>query len=286
MLSLLQVLDRTTDYFGQRGVPSPRLQAELLIAHALGCRRLDLFLRFDQPMTEDLLERLRPFVRRRAAREPLQFILGTTPFHELKLKTDRRALIPRPETEELVEHVLKRAPAATRVLDLGTGTGALALALAKALPGAAVTAVDQSPEALALARENAVANALAERVRFVQSDWFSHVEGLFDLIVSNPPYLTREEWESAEPEVREHEPYAALVADNGGLADLEHIVRAARAHLSPGGMLALETGIAHRATLAQLADTCGYARSEGLPDLSGRDRFFMAWQPAAESADE
>ena len=278
MLPLLEVLDKTTQFFAQRGVPQPRLQAELLIAHALGCKRLDLYLRFDSPLQDAALERLRLMVRRRAAREPLQYIVGSTPFHELNLRTDRRALIPRPETEELVEHILKRLPdAPRRVLDLGTGTGAIALALSRAVPGAAVLAVDASPDALALARENAALNGLEDRVEFSLGNWFDSVAGTFDVIVSNPPYLSDTELDAAEDEVREHEPRAALVAAEDGLADLAHIVRHALPYLADRGLLALETGVAHHAALSQLATECGYTRSEGLRDLSGRDRFFFAW---------
>jgi len=277
MLTLLEVLERTADYFAQRSVPQPRLQAELLMAHALGCKRLGLFLQFDRPLPEELLAALRPLVRRRAAREPLQYILGPTPFHELTLRTDRRALIPRPETEELVEHVIaRRPPNCTRILDLGTGTGAIALSLARALPEARVVAVDASPDALSLARENATACGLDGRVEFVQGDWFAGIDGSFDIIVSNPPYLTEEEWATAEPEVREHEPRGALVAADAGLADLARIVHDAHPRLNPAGLLALETGIAHHAPLARLAASRGYAGSQGLRALSGRDRFFLA----------
>ncbi|MFA5257413.1 MAG: peptide chain release factor N(5)-glutamine methyltransferase [Opitutales bacterium] len=277
MLPLLEVLKRTTAYFEKAGVENPRAQTEWLMAHAIGCRRLDLFVRFDTPLTDELLEKLRPLVKRRAMREPLQYILGTTPFHELTLRCDRRALIPRPETEQLVEEIALRFPTPpARVLDLGTGTGAIALSLAKIWPAADLTALDASADALALAAENAAANGLDGRVRLIRSDWFENVDGRFDLIVSNPPYLTLAEWESAAPEVKNHEPYEALVAENEGLADLEMILRDARDHLEPGGTVFLETGIAQHAALEKLATQLGYAESEGLRDLSKRPRFFRA----------
>jgi release factor glutamine methyltransferase len=279
MLSLLEVIERTTTYFAKNGVTNPRLQAEWLMANVLGCKRLDLYLRFDEPMKDDVLDRLRPMVKRRAAREPLQYIIGSAPFHNVSLKCDARALIPRPETEQLVEEVLKRrSEKPERVLDLGTGTGAIAIALASAWPEAAVTAVDASAEALTLARENAAANNLNGRVSFVASDWFTSVTGEFDVIVSNPPYLTEAEWESAEPEVRSCEPRSALVAANEGLADLDGILRGSLAHLSAGGLLALETGIAHHGALAKLAKELGYAKFEGVADFSKRPRFFFAWR--------
>lgn len=279
MLSLLEVIDRTTSYFAKNGVANPRLQAEWLVAHVLDCKRLDLYLRFDMPLEETVLEQLRPLVKRRAQREPLQYITGSTPFHDLTLKCDPRALIPRPETEQLVEEILTRKPEkTTQILDLGTGTGAIALALAQALPEAKVTAVDASKKALSLAKENAEANGLANRVTFLESNWFAKVEGSFDIIASNPPYLTDEEWETAEPEVREREPKNALTAPNKGLADLEAILRQAPAFLSPGGLLALETGIAHHDALTLVAKENAYAKSESLNDFSGRPRYFLAWK--------
>jgi release factor glutamine methyltransferase len=278
MLSILEVIERTTTYFAKNGVTNPRLQAEWLMADVLGCKRLDLYLRFDKPLEEAVLEKLRPMVKRRARREPLQYIIGNAPFLDLALKCDARALIPRPETEELVGEVLRRVGAKhpAKALDLGTGTGAIALSLARAWPETRVTAADLSPEALALAKENAAANGLTERVTFISSDWFSAVSGEFGVIVSNPPYLTDQEWSDAEPEVRDHEPKNALVAPEEGLADLEAIVRGAAKHLAPGGLLALETGIAHHAALAKIAAGAGYSASEGVRDLAGQPRYFFA----------
>ncbi len=282
MQSLLDILQKTTAFFQQKGVPQARLDAELIIAHVLGCKRLDLYLQFDRLLGEDELTAMRPLVARRGKREPLQYLLGEAHFHGLVLKADARALIPRPETEELVELLVERfgAQPPARVCDLGTGTGALALALAAAFPQAAVTAVDASADALALARENAQSAGLAERVRFAESDWFVALAGeTFDLIVSNPPYLTEDEWEQAEPEVRQWEPKSALTAGMDGLDDLKKILAAAPAHLAPGGWLALETGIAQHAALAELAREAGFVETESVPDLSKRERFFLAKMP-------
>jgi release factor glutamine methyltransferase len=225
--------------------------------------------------------RIREFVRRRGRREPLQHILGEMEFRGLRLRTDRRALIPRPETELLVELVAARFTGRPgRILDLGTGGGAIALALATAFPDAAVTAVDVSEEALALAAENAAANGMGGRVTFVRADWFDGVPGgeAFDLIVANPPYLSEEETAQAAPEVRDFEPAHALTSGEGGLADLRAIVLGSLPHLTPGGFLALETGIGHHAQLGELARLSGFARLESLQDLTGRDRFFIAWR--------
>lgn len=278
MQALLEILNKTRDFFTQKGLENPRLEAELLLAGTLGMKRLELYLKFERPMTEPELATLRERVKRRAAREPLQYVLGNAQFRELTLKCDRRALIPRPETEELVELVLKRIPseAAVRLADLGTGTGAIALALAHERPAASVVACDYSADALALAKENAATCKLAERVEFVRSDWLNAVSGNFDAIVSNPPYLTDDEVRVAEPEVRDHEPHSALIAPDAGLADLEKILRQAKPRLNTGGFVALETGIAQHARLAGLAKEIGYASSESFKDSSDFDRFFFA----------
>ena len=282
MLSLLEIITKTTDFFASRGVEPARLNAEQVVGHALGLKRMQLYLQFERLLTEPELEKIRPLVKRRAQREPLQHIVGTVEWGGLTLKVDRRALIPRPETEELLELVLARLTqvggAALRVLDLGTGSGALALALAKAWPSARVTAVDASEEALALARENAVALGLAERVEFLKSNWFAALpaDAVFDLIVSNPPYLTEAELAAAEPEVRLHDPWAALVAPDEGRADLRTIIAGAATRLSSGGWLALETGVAQHPALLAAVATAGLTGGESRPDLRGRDRFLLA----------
>src|SRR5882724_9418143 len=165
MLTVLEIIRKTTDFLAGKGIESARLNSELLVGHALGLKRMQLYLQFERPLSEAELEKIRPLVRRRGQHEPVQYVLGETDFFGLHLKTDRRALIPRPETEQLLELITTRltAPPA-RVLDLGTGSGAIALALAKQYPLAAVTAVDTSEDALALARENAEATGLAGQV--------------------------------------------------------------------------------------------------------------------------
>ncbi|ATC65931.1 protein-(glutamine-N5) methyltransferase, release factor-specific [Nibricoccus aquaticus] len=291
MLSVLEIIKKTTDFFASKGVESPRLNAELVIGHALGLKRMQLYLQFERLLAEAELEKIRPLVRRRALREPLQYILGETEWYGLKLKTDKRALIPRPETELLMEFAVKAAKDAgaagtpvTRILDLGTGTGAIALALAKEFPEAKVFAVDASEEALALATENAMALGLTERVTFLKSDWFSavpepkDVTERFGLIVSNPPYLTEAEVAEAEPEVRAFEPVSALIAADAGAADLRRIIAGAPRFMAEGGVLALETGIAQHAELVAACGAAGFARSESKQDLTGRDRFVMAWR--------
>lgn len=278
MFTVLEIIKKTTDFFAGKGIESPRLNAELLIGHALALKRMQLYLQFERPLTEPELEKIRPLVRRRAQHEPLQYILGETEFCGLKLKVDRRALIPRPETELLVETAIGAcAPPPASVLDLGTGSGAIALALAQAFPAAQVLATDLSEEALALARENAIQCGLEARVDFVHSRWFGTVPAQeFALIVSNPPYLTARETEETAPEVRGFEPVSALTAAEDGLADLRAIIAAAPRFLAPGGLLALETGIAHHAPLAEAVRSAGLIQFESRRDLTGRDRFILA----------
>lgn len=242
---------------------------------------MQLYLQFERALAEPELEKIRPLVRRRSLREPVQYILGETEFHGLRLKVDRRALIPRPETEWMVEAVIGRAGAPPgRVLDLGTGTGAIALSLAAAWPQAEVTAVESSAEALSLARENAESAGLATRVKLVQSDWFAQVpaDRPFDLIIGNPPYLSAEETAAAAPEVRDYEPTAALTAGEGGLSDLRAILRTAPGFTAPGGWIALETGPNQHEELRKIAAEAGWARFESLRDLAGRDRCILAWK--------
>jgi len=281
MQTLLEILRKTESFFAKKNLEHPRLQAELLMSAALECKRLDLYLQFERPLDEVTLAKLRDWVIRRATREPLQYITGETQFREVTLHCDKRALIPRFETEELVELVKKKLPAsATTLLELGTGTGAIAISIAKEIPNSHVKATDISTDALALATTNAEFNGVAEQVSLFQSDWFSNIatSDTFDAIISNPPYLSEEELASAEPEVREYEPRTALIAGENGIADLKKILREAKCHLRAGGFVALETGISHHAELARTAIECGFARSATFLDIENRERFFLAWR--------
>lgn len=298
-LTIADLIKRTTDFFTTKGIESAKTDAEWIVSDVLGCKRLELYLRFDKLVPEDKLPILREYVRRRGAREPLQQILGFVEWGNLRLSVDRRCLVPRPETEELwaniVEHFADLVPPAS-IVDLGTGSGALALALKKSFPEAAVTAVERNPDTLALAKENAAANSLS--VNFVQSDWFTNLplpanssqsssesnaatssapsasmSRPVTVIVSNPPYLTDAEWETAQPEVKDWEPKEALTASNEGLADLLYIMEQARAYLAEGGQLWLEHGIAHADALSESAKQLEYASIEHYKDSNHRVRF-------------
>lgn len=283
MQSIQEVLDKTGQYFEQAGLESPKLEAQWLLAGFLNCKRMDLFLRYDEPLTEPQLAGLRSWVKRRAKGEPLQYILGYADFHELRLAVGPGVLIPRPETEQLVELVRERLAGVekARIMDLGTGSGAIALALAKAIPQARVLAVDCSRVALQQARANADAHGLRERVAFRLGDWLDGIDAVADAIVANPPYLSEGEWRSARPEVREHEPRDALVAADEGIADLRKILLAALPRLAPAGFVAMEMGIDHGARLAALARSAGFAEVEILRDYQGRERFLFASPLAA-----
>jgi release factor glutamine methyltransferase len=263
MITLLDVVRRTTGFFETRGVECARLNVERLLS-------------------EPELEAIRPLVRRRGQREPLAYVLGTAAFRDLELKVDPRVLVPRPETEQLVDLVRDRLPRPPgAILDLGTGSGALVLALARAFPDAAAVAVDASEEALAVARENAVRCSLDGRVQWLHGDWFAATEAgvRFDLIVANPPYLTESEWATAAPEVRLHEPRSALVSGDCGCADLLAIVGRAGTHLAPGGWLFLETGIDQHGRLLPALTAAGFESVESHQDWSGRDRFVSGRWP-------
>ncbi len=280
MLTVLEIIRRTTEFLASRGVESPRLSAEHLVGHALGLNRMRLYLEFERPLTEPELVCIRPLVKRRSQREPLQHILGEVDFAGVRLKVDRRALIPRPETELLVEVVASWAvenPPVARIADLGTGTGAIALGLAERLPSVTVLAVDREDAALTLARENGAARSCGARVEFVRSDWFTTMPSApYDIIVSNPPYLSEAELVDVAPEVRDFEPRSALVAAEDGLGDLLKIISGAGEHLRRGGLLALETGPSQHAALIAAATAAGYSKVESRRDLSGRDRFILA----------
>jgi release factor glutamine methyltransferase len=278
MHTLLEIIQKTTEYLQIKGVESPRLNAELLVSHVLKLKRMQLYVQFERLLTEPELATLRPLVKRRIAREPLQYILGEVEWGGLHLKVDKRALIPRPETEYLFELVQARVAAEpTCVLDLGTGSGALALAAAVRWRSSEVVAIDQQEEALALARENAAQLNLLQRVRFLRSNWCAglRAEEKFSVILANPPYLSEAEVQEAQPEVRLHEPYSALAAPEAGMSDLLVILAQSSQHLEAGGLVALETGISQHAVLKQRATELGWLSVESARDLTGRDRFLF-----------
>jgi release factor glutamine methyltransferase len=270
--TLLEVIQATTPYFQKSGVESPRLNIEHLLAHVLGKKRMDLYLEFDRPLSERELDALRPLVKRRAAGEPLQHLLGTAEFHGRSFLCDKRALVPRPETEQLCELILAGGKA-SRVLDVGTGSGVIALTLAAEWPEAQVEAVDLSEDALALTCENATRLGLTERVRMTQSDLLAAVTGEFDLIVANLPYIDTAEIAGLSREVR-HDPLSALDGGERGLEIFRRFFPEVTRHLR--GRLALEIGHDQAAPLAELLATHNFQDIRPQTDYQGRNRFLFA----------
>jgi release factor glutamine methyltransferase len=268
-LTLGDVLRRSAEHLAAKGCDPARLDAELLLGRALGLERIELYMHLDRPLGESELAAVRELVARRARREPLQYVLGEWGFRRLTLTVDPRALIPRPETEIVVGRCLEllRGVDAPAVLDVGTGSGAIALAIADEHPGARVTGIDVSPEALALARENVERTGVA--VELALHDASSGLPpGPWDLVVSNPPYVPPHEVDELAPEIVDWEPRAAIVADG----QIEAIVLGAAATLRPGGWLVLETHWEGASTAAALLAAAGLGEIAVTPDLAGRER--------------
>jgi release factor glutamine methyltransferase len=277
--TILKLLSWTTDYFAARHIEHSRADAEILLADCLCLRRIDLYVQYDKPLTREELARYRGIVKRRAAREPVAYITGEKEFWSLGLKVTPAVLIPRPETECLVEACLAALSgddAPRRVLDLGTGSGAIILAIASERSQDTLFAVDRSREALAVANENAFRYGLDQRVRFLEGDWFSPLEPsepAFDLIVSNPPYIRHKDMAGLQPEILGFEPAAALDGGPDGTDCLAHIIETAPRYLGPGGYLLMEMGYDQRPLLEPVAAAAGcYEAIEFLKDYSGLDR--------------
>lgn len=278
--TILRMILWSAEYLKNKGVETGRLDAEWLLAAALGVDRLQLYLKYDRPLRSEEREAFKPLLRRRAGREPLQYIIGRTGFRELELKTDPRVLIPRPETEVLVQEVLDWASAgAESVWDMGTGAGAVALSLAAEGTWTRVVATDVSPEALSVAADNAERYDLGGHVEFREGSLFEPLEEgeRFDVIVSNPPYIAEGEKGELQPEVRDWEPPEALFAGEDGLDVIRELVAGAPKHLLSGGLLALECGLGQAEGIAadvQATGAFGAVRIRA--DLTGRPRFVTA----------
>jgi release factor glutamine methyltransferase len=274
----------TAEYLAGRSVHNARLNAELLLAGMLGLKRLDLYLQHDRPLTPDELDEFRSRLRRRARREPLQYIDGTAAFRDLVLRVDRRVLIPRPETEVLVQRVLDWAAGraagerSLSAVDLGTGSGAIAISLAVEGPFARVVATDVDRDTLRAARENHAHAAPHAPVEFRPGDLWEAVGGeRFDVVVSNPPYIGEGERASLDPEVVDWEPAGALFAGADGLRVIRPLIAGAADHLLQGGLLALEIGAGQGAAVSRLIEsTNAFGPARVLPDLAGRDRVVLA----------
>jgi release factor glutamine methyltransferase len=277
-MTVLKVLQSTTGYFQKRNVDSPRLNAEHLLAHVLDRKRIDLYLEFERRLLESELTPLRELVKRRGSGEPLQHLLGTVEFCGRSFRCDKRALVPRPETEQLVELLIshfKSEIAYSRMVDVGTGSGVIALTLAAEFPKAQIVGTDISEDALMLARENAERLGLADRVRFLRSNLLEDVLPGVGLIVANLPYVSTEDRQSLSREVL-HDPEVALFAGARGDELVRQLIAQAPSWLRPGGMLAMEIGIGQNETLLAALAEKNYRDIWTEKDYSGVIRFLFA----------
>jgi release factor glutamine methyltransferase len=275
-MTVLEVLQSMSAYFKKRNIDNPRLNAEHLLAHVLGRTRMELYLEFERNLDETELATLRELVRRRRQGEPLQHLLGTVEFCGHTFLCDRRAMVPRPETEELVELLQSSIQnSESRIADIGTGSGVIALSLAAKFPQAEIVAIDLSDEALGLARKNAEQLGLNARIQFVKSNLLAEVDGVFDFVIANLPYISTQDRHLLSREVL-HDPEIALFAGAKGDELIRALIEQAPPHLRPGGWLALELGIGQAEALSQLLAQKKYHDICPKNDYSGTIRFMFA----------
>ena len=296
-----KLIEWTRGFFEKKGIPQPRLEAEILLAHVLGIERIDLYMRYEQPVSEAQRAAFRDLVRRRAEREPTRYLTGGCEFMSLAMKVTPACLIPRPETERLVEEVLRLAgvprrqpavaqgagsaasgvPSPVSVIDLCTGCGCIAVSLAVYLPRGRVTATDISAEALDVAGINAEAHGVADRMTLLLGDLYEPLDAAdvqpADFLVANPPYVPEADWAGLEPEIREHEPRTALVSGPAGTEIVERILKGAPAYLRPGGTLLVEIGSEQGVAAAgRAAAVRGLVDVQIIKDYASLDRILLA----------
>ncbi len=288
-----KLLKWTTDFLRKHESESPRLDAEVLLAFARGCQRIELYTAFEEEPPEDIKVRFRELVKKRAQGEPVAYLVGNKEFFSLNFKVTRDCLIPRPETEHLVVAAIDIAkqldqnragegnPKPLRIIDLGTGSGCIAITLAKHLPHAEVTAVDRSEAALTLAKQNAEAHSLSDRIQFVQSDWFSAFASQspipqWDIVVSNPPYISQAEYAKLAKTVREFEPITALVSGPAGTEDIQKLAQQAPLHMPVGGHLLVEMSPMIATPVQNLFSASPWNYEKTIKDLSHHARIAVA----------
>ncbi len=283
--TILKLIRWTDERFRKEGLPTSRLDAEVLLAESLGMDRVGLYTHFDQPLQPEELARFKKLIQRRMAHEPLAYIIGKREFWSLPFKVTPDVLIPRPETESLVGEALRvladgeRSDWGWRILEIGTGSGAISIALAKEVPSASLVATDLSEKALALARENAFRNGFQGRIRFLHGDLFDPLkeENPFDLILSNPPYIPRNHFPSLAPEVRDFEPRMALEGGKDGLAFFRRALPRMGRYLLPGGWFIAEIGAGQDTDIRKMAAANPDLEAfTFIPDLAGIKRVFKA----------
>jgi release factor glutamine methyltransferase len=281
-VTVLEAIQKSADFLGKKGVEPPRLQAELLLAHLLKMPRMKLYLNFERALTTAETDALREFIKRRGQREPLQHITGSTSFCGFEIAVNRNALVPRPETELLAEEgwefLSTPNSQPSTALDFGTGTGCIAIALAAKCPDAKISALDLSADAVVLAKQNAVANKVAERIQFFHGDGFATLpqNTQFDLIVTNPPYIPTDEIATLQPEVRDFDPRAALVGGADGLDFYRRFATEAKPFLKPAGKIMLEFGDGQTDSIRKIFESQKWIVESVKQDYSQRERILIA----------
>ncbi|GMU96106.1 peptide chain release factor N(5)-glutamine methyltransferase [Ignavibacterium album] len=277
MITVLEALNLSTDYLSKKNIESARLNAELMLAHILKCKRLELYLMFDRPLDDDELQQYRTFLARRAQREPLQYILGEVEFFNVKLKVNRNVLIPRPETELLVEKIIDdfKNKQIFRFLDIGVGSGNISIALLKNINQAEAFALDISEEALSLAKENSELNDVQERINLIKFDILKdNIEtlGKFDLIISNPPYVSAKDYETLEPELKVYEPKIALTDLYNGFTFYKKIIELSLFLLNDNGKIYFEAGKDQSEEIKNMMAEKGFVNIGSIKDYQGIER--------------
>jgi release factor glutamine methyltransferase len=280
-MTVLEGIQKSTEFLTKKDIESPRLQAELLLAHILKLPRMKLYLNFERALTETETDTFRELVKRRAQREPLQHITGSTSFCGLEIAVNRHVLVPRPETEILAElgwKYLNELPPTPSALDFGTGSGCIAIALAVKCPAAKIVVLDVSTEALELAKQNAVQNNAAERIEFLHGDGFAALQEptQFDLIISNPPYIPTAEIATLQPEVRDFDPRGALDGGADGLDFYRRFAREARSFLKSGGKIMLEFGDGQADSIRKIFEEQNWIVEAIREDYTQRQRILIA----------
>ena len=277
MITVLEVIKLSTEYLQKKGVEAPRANAEILLAEILKCKRLELYLSFDKPLAENEVQIYREAIRKRGLRIPLQYIVGNVEFYGLKLIVNENVLIPRPETELLVEKIINESDksASLKILDIGVGSGNISLSILKNLPNTNVVAIDISESALEVAKQNAELNSLQDRIELKHFDIMKddlNSLGKFDLIVSNPPYVSVNDFESLEPELKVHEPRIALTDNSNGISFYKSIIEASDQILNRPGKIYFELGMGQSMQVKNLFDQKGFSNITITKDYSGIDR--------------
>lgn len=288
--TIRELMKFAIDHLQKLGFDETRLTVELLLSHALGCQRIQLYTSFDKPLSKEELARFRLLYERRLVHEPVQYIVGSTNFMGLQLRVDPAVLIPRPETETLVEQALIVCREFEKdkdlsIIDLGSGSGNIAIALAKFVKNATITSIDNSAEAIELARENAIAHKVDAKIDFKLIDMFEPVDQLllkrFDLLVSNPPYIPKEDWESLSTEVKRYEPSNALTDFKDGYEFHQRIIEIAPYLLRNGGFVLVEVGYGQAKQLRAMMHKAGFSDVSTTPDLQGVQRVVAGRCPSA-----